>query len=272
MLGLQSANLSFYYSVWSYAKTCKSVTALGKRFYWVPGQSTPNINGKISTKGLKHKAHSAVVDIVASNGMEWIKVCSTTEKRIIWDLAKAGYAGSSDDDSDQEDESSDDDNDDKGLVKVAEALVKASKATRVRYRHPIVRMILPRIKAMPDTKEVAIVLQQIRNLGVIVQTADEMPTSWPEISNVLPIMSAERFEPLTDTLNVDCTILLAFVSDLSHGRVEPRDWHNRNIAQQIEAEVTEMLLPTSLWPTCGSRYVSLSLLINQILKEPSWDS
>lgn len=213
------------------------------------------INGKVNTKGVKHKSNNVLVDIVAKNGLEWIKVSSSTEKRIIWDLAKSGWVESDSDGSDyeNENESSDDEDGQQGLLKLAEALVKASQATRVRYRRPTVRLVLPKISSKPQSKEVATILQQIRNLGVIVQTSDEMPTVTLPITEAIPTMAEVRYEPFTDTINVDCTILLAFVSDLSHGRVEPADWHNRTLAKQIETELTELLLPTSLWPTCGSR-------------------
>jgi hypothetical protein len=188
-----------------------------------------------------------MVDIIAQNGSEWIKVSSTTEKRIIWDLAKAGYAGSS-----SEEDSSEDDLDDSiGLLKQVKALVKASSATRVRYRHPSIRLVLPRIQKNGH-KQVENVLTQIRALGVTVQTAEDIPKSRP-VAEVLHQLAADRFATFSETLNLDCTVLLAFVSDLSHGRVEPRDWHNEDIARQRRLEVEDPLLPNSLWPACGER-------------------
>lgn len=193
-----------------------------------------------------------MVDIVAEEGLEWIKVSSKTEKRIIWDLAKAGWVGDSSDE-ESENDASDDDDDPEGLLKQVEALKKASLATRVRYRHPAIRLVLPRIKAVPDSKEVGQVLQKIRDMGVIIDTSDTIPTTAASIGMVLSKMVADRFSSFSDTLNVDCTILLAFASDLSHGRVEPEDWHNKAIQRQIEMEAQDQLLPNSLWPACGDK-------------------
>jgi hypothetical protein len=187
---------------------------------------------------------------VAENGLEWIKVSSVTEKRIIWDLAKSGWVDSSSDEED--DQVSDDEDDAQGLVKQAEILLKAAKATRVRYRRPTVRIVLPRIKAVPDSKEVGKVLQKIRDLGVIVQTKEDILKP-PPVSVVLDKLSTNPFETFSDVLDIDCTILLAFISDLSHGRVEPEDWHNKAIARQIEMEKEDQLMPNSLWPACGAR-------------------
>jgi hypothetical protein len=196
----------------------------------------------------------ATVDIVSQDGLEWIKVSSVTEKRIIWDLTRAGWVGdSSSDEDDEMDQAAADEDDEPGLIKQIEALVKASRVTRIRYRHPTVRLILPRIKAIPDSKEVGNVLQQIRDLGVIVQTSEEVPSQYPPLSLVVERMALDRFESFSEVLNIDCTILLAFASDLSHGRVESEDWHLKAISRQIEMESEDQLLPSNLWPACVGR-------------------
>ncbi|KAH8672736.1 hypothetical protein BGZ60DRAFT_563139 [Tricladium varicosporioides] len=244
---LRSSNFLFYAAVWATAKSCKSITALSRRFYWIPGKDILAINGKVAVPGTRHKSHSAVVDIVCQDGLEWIKVSSNTEKRVIWDMAKAGWVGDSD-----SEESDFDDDEPQGLLKQAQALMKASRATRVRYRHPKVRLVLPRISSIPKAKEVGMLLQKIRNLGVTVQTSEDIPAE-PLISDVLERLTADRAESFSDVLNVDCTVLLAFASDLSHGRVEPEDWHNKMISRQREMEAEEQLLPSSIWPACASK-------------------
>jgi hypothetical protein len=195
----------------------------------------------------RNRSFVSMVDIVAQNGLEWVKVSSSTEKRIIWDLAKAGYAGSSSEEDDSEDEM----DDSIGLLKQVKALVKASGVARVRYRHPTIRLVLPRIRNN-GSKQVENILGQIRALGVTVQTAEDITIS-PPLADVLDRLAADRYETFSDPINLDCTILLAFVSDLSHGRVEPQDWHNKDIARQIKLEVEDQLLPRSLWPACGDR-------------------
>lgn len=189
---------------------------------------------------------------MAQDGLEWIKVSSITEKRIIWDLTRAGWVGDSSSEEDEElDQPLDDDDDEPGLVKQIEALVKAAKVTRIRYRHPTIRLILPRIKAIPDSKEVLNVMKQISALGVQIQTSEDMSNHYPPIASVITRMALDRFESFSSVLNIDCTLLLAFASDLSHGRVEPEDWHNKAISRQIELESEDQLLPSNLWPACG---------------------
>jgi hypothetical protein len=82
---------------------------------------------------------------------------------------------------------------------------------------------------------------------------EDMPPEFPTIAEVFDRLSINPFESFSGTLNIDCTILLAFVSDLSHGRVEPADWHNKAISRQIEMENEDQLLQNSVWPACGGR-------------------
>lgn len=199
--------------------------------------------------GHKRKSNGALVDIVCQNGLEWVKVSTILEKRILWDLAKAGWVGS---DSSDEVEQSDDDDEPEGLLKQAEALMKASKATRVKYRHPTVRLVLTRISSAPKVKEVGQILQKIRDMGVTVQTSDEIPESLP-LAEVFERLAPGHGRALSDVLNLDCTVLLSFVSDLSHGQVDPQDWHNDFISKQRVVENKTPLLPTYLWPACRSR-------------------
>lgn len=140
-------------------------------------------------------------------------------------------------------------------MKQVENLVKAAKATRVRYRHPQVRLVLPRISHTPKAKEVGMVLQKIRNMGVILQTSEDI-TPEPMFGHIVQNLVQDRFHTFSEVLNMDCTVLLAFASDLSHGRVEPQDWHNKMIQRQRVMEAEEQLLPSSLWPACeGKRLV-----------------
>jgi hypothetical protein len=240
--------------VWNAAKSSTGVVALKRRFYG-DLESKPK-RGKLDSHGRSYpvrprqKHLSALVDVVAEDGAEWIKISSTTEKRILFDLARAGWVEetSSDEESNRSD---DDDAEDGSLIKLAEVLSKISKSTRVRYRNPKVRLLLPRVKR-GSIKQVDKLLGKIEALGIEVQTS-EIASDTPSISRVLQRMAVDPYSRFSDTLNIDCTALLAFVSDISHGTVAPEDWHHHAISRQIEMEKEDQLLPSSVWPACGSR-------------------
>jgi Protein of unknown function (DUF1308) len=248
---LRSSNFPFYAAVWSVAKSCTGIVALGKRFYWDSPRSPSRGDGSNSEAGPPYRRYSALVDIVAQDGLQWIKVSTSTERRVLFDLAKMGWVGDS---SSEESEDGIGDNYDfesEGLMKQAEALVKVSKATRVRYRHPEVHIVLPKIRR-GRTKEVDELIDQIEALGIVVQTSEDVREP-PPVSAVLQLLAVNSFESFSDIINVDCTILLAFVSDLSHSRVRAEDWHHRAVLRQIEMESKDQLLPSSLWPACGPK-------------------
>jgi hypothetical protein len=190
-----------------------------------------------------------MVDIVAQDGLEWVKVSTITSRRLVLDMAKAGWDW--DDSSDEEYDALSDDDDSEGILKQAEALIKAAKATRVRYCQPKVRMLLTNIR-MGEIKQIDGLIDKIKGLGIEVITAEEIPTSLP-IADVLKRLAVDPFADFTDVLNIDCTVLLALVSDLSHSHIEPEAWHHKAVVRQIEVEREEQLLPSSLWPACAAR-------------------
>ena len=96
-------------------------------------------------------------------------------------------------------------------------------------------------------------LQKIKDLGVILETAEDIPEIPVPLSEARWRMIPDPFDGFSSTLNVDTTLLLAFTSDLSYDSVEPEHWHNRMISYQIKMEKEAPLLPSFLWPACGNR-------------------
>ena len=241
--------MPFYAAVWDSAKCCTGIVALEKKFYWAVQKKPRGKAESGDVVSLQQSRHNVLVDIVAQDGSEWVKVSTLTEKRLLFDLAKAGWLGESSSEGSDVDDGEDDEPE--GLMKQAEALLKASKATRVRYSHPVIRIVLPKIRK-GSTREMDELIQQIETLGIKVQASEDLADVIP-ISAALHRMAVDPFVRFSSTVNVDCTILLALVSDLSHSRVQTKDWHHRAILRQIEMENENQLLPNSLWPAMGSR-------------------
>ncbi|KAL8712102.1 MAG: hypothetical protein Q9220_003536 [cf. Caloplaca sp. 1 TL-2023] len=272
---LRSSNLPFYSAVWDAAKTSSGLVAFTKRFYW---DAPPTRRTK---RAQLPKKNCALVDIVAQDGQQWIKVSTVTETRLLFELAKAGWEGADSDSNDVSDEdgilvnglahnSLDDDNpsinghlqsnnnsrenedgDDRvEIIRQAQDLKKASLAHKVHYKHPSITIILPKISQNPPP-EVARIIDTIRSTGASVRLGSSSPL--PDLETSFHNLVLDPFTGLTSTLNIDCTILLALVSDLSHSATTPEPWFHKAISRQLELEEREQLLPSTLWPAMAGR-------------------
>ncbi|KAM0698288.1 hypothetical protein Q7P36_001754 [Cladosporium allicinum] len=256
---VRSSNLPFLETVWNNAKLSKDLTALQKRMYYDPSGPDSNDGGKKAVqngrqrgKQRRLKAASTVVDVVAEGGLAWTKVSLVTNTRLLFDLAKQGWecGGSSEEDEDFPDDRSDDDRD-VPILKTAKELASASAAMRIRTKHPKVTLVLPRI--IPGVQdEVDAVLEDCRAAGVVVWCAGDMPPA-PQISEAIQLMVPDPFSAFTETLNIDCTILLAIVSEFSHAKVSKEPWFHVALKRQVEIEDNENLLPSLLYPAMGDR-------------------
>ena len=253
-----------------------------KRFYWDTPVARP-------ADGSKPRKRSALVDIVAEDGEEWIKVSTITETRLLFEKAKAGWeAAGSDSDSEEEegddmtngcrgrahnapsnnDSDSDIDDDRVELLKMAEDLQRAAKKVRIRYKHPRIRFVLPKI-IEGHNPAIDAILADIRATGAAVQCASSHPplssymngtTHAPDyvpngdpLTSIFSRLVIDPLIHLTSTLNIDCTILLALISDLSHSSLSPSPTFHRAIRRQIDLEASERLLPSSLYPAMNGR-------------------
>ena len=100
-------------------------------------------------------------------------------------------------------------------------------------------------------KEIDAVLSKIRATGAILQCANEIPPS-PPLSQVLPNLLVDHSRGLSETLNMDCTILLALISDISHKHCPILEWYPTEVCAQIIEEEKEKLLPTHLYPAIAA--------------------
>lgn len=273
---MRSSNLPFYQAVWNIAKgSCEGLVALGKRFYWDSEARMAEFKRKTATgkegssgggekKPSKDKRKSVFVDVVSDDGEEWVKVSTISETRLLFEMAKKGWERDSEDEylsdehgdgsakrtvlrnSDGSGNGSDSDDDDElELVKLARDLRKAANATRVRYRHPRLRVVLPKIEE-GNVPEIDDILKEMRGKGIQVQCRERVvDATGTDLRRLLP----KPFKNFTPTLNVDCTLLLAMVSDLSHVKdIPPSPSYHRAINRQIEVENEQPLLPAELWP------------------------
>lgn len=229
-----SSNLSYYESVWAVAKR---------------------------TRGIWRLAAHELPEIVAEQGLLWIKLCSINERRLIMQLAKDGWRHPDDSSDEEEDDdhvsipddrsSTSEDDDALPILKAAQKVVKAASENPIDYKHPRVQMIFTKIDE-GRIPQVDALLNDIRSLGVEVLCKSSIDNAL-RLEDALAVMLEPQPLNLSDTLNIDCTILLALVSDISHGSVDEQPWFNTAIRRQIEGEAKEPLLPEKIYPLLSGR-------------------
>ncbi|TID18762.1 hypothetical protein E6O75_ATG05883 [Venturia nashicola] len=235
-----ASNLTYWEALWSTAKQQKCIQLL--------------------------RRHASPIDIVADSGLTWTKVSTITERRLVLEMAKNGWNW---DDSDSDDENLDtstkeDDDMDIPIVKMALNLAKLANESRIRYRTPHVNFVLTRINS--GNKDIERVLDRIRATGATITTADQILPA-PAIEDVLEDLVVDERKFFSETLNICCTILLAVVSDISHGQVIEEAWFNRNIRRQIEIEDNEHLMLNTLWPAMLGRDLVCTKIATQRMRE-----
>jgi len=260
-----SSNLPFLECVWSNAKSSTGLVALQKRYYYgdivkdrrVLGTRAQN---KHSSRHVTIRKGKTLVDVVTKDGLEWIKVSLVTNHRMLMEKAREGWVGDSSDSDDEDSEdgneksngSADDPDSGVPIVKTAESLVRAAETVRIRTQHPKIRIVLPRI-VEDQQPEIDAILARVRSLGIFVETSDVVQPAL-SLEQVLEDIITDPLASLTPTLNIDCTILLALVSDFSHCAVSAEPWFHRALKRQVEIEDKENLLPNMLFPAlCGRK-------------------
>ncbi|GAB7354200.1 hypothetical protein MBLNU459_g4749t1 [Dothideomycetes sp. NU459] len=277
---VNSSNLPFLESVWNTVKDTTGLQALQKRFFWHPrpdaaapataaaAAAAAALDGGTARPPGRRK-QSALVDIVTQDGLEWIKVSLITNTRLLFDKAKQGWEdgpSSSEDDGSDNDDNNDADQrahsqnrDGDGsepdsqvpLVRMARDLFKAAATVRIRTKQPRIRLVLPKIEE-GQIKEIDAIIASLRAMGASVECSGQTPPSRP-LHLVLDRLLSDPFAALTPTVNIDCTILLALVSDFSHCAVDAEPWFHRALKRQVEVEDKENLLPSLLYPALAGR-------------------
>jgi len=256
----RSSNLPFLETVWNTAKNSKEVAALQKKIYassdaksLSQGMRQVRLNGS-GTRARSAKENAVIVDAITDAGKTWTKVSLITNSRLLFDLAKQGWDSGG---SDSEDEhgtfsTSDglDDDTDVPLLRTAKELTRAAQQFRVRTQTPKVHIVLPRIQP-GEVHEVDAVLEGCRAAGAVLHCGEGLKDV-PGLDIALPAMAPDPFESFSDSLNIDCTILLALVSEFSHAKVSKEPWFHTALRRQVEIEGNENLLPSLLYPAMAN--------------------
>jgi len=253
----RSSNIPFLEHLWNIVKTRKDVVCIQRRIYTASKvkQLSQIDHSRCIPNGRKphDRAGYVAVDAIVDGGRTWIKASLVTNQRLLFDLAKQGWVSEGSEDHDCGDgavSSQDGDEFDVPLVKTAKTLANAAKCFRSRTKTPRIHMMLPRVQP-GQTPEIDSILDACERAGVSLYCGYNVPLS-SDIDSAVRKMAPDPFERFSDTLNIDCTVLLALVSEFSHTKVQKEIWFHKALCRQVEIEDAENLLPSLLYPAIRS--------------------
>ncbi|TDZ65212.1 hypothetical protein CTRI78_v003524 [Colletotrichum trifolii] len=227
-LRLDASNYKFYETVWEITKRCCDLTGMRR---------------EITYKTRNKKAINAVVDLVVNGGADWIKVVTTTERRLFYEMADAGWDWDEDDDEATLDVLRDETEDSIEVAKVARHMVAAARTSYQDYRRPRVRILMSRV-CEGENAQVDRLLRLVRKLSdgrveLVVETANgpglltqATPAFDAAVGNLI---NTDYFRDFTTTLNVDCSVFMALASDFSHTAIGPESQLLRSKQHRIDA-------------------------------------
>ena len=229
---------------WSIIKRCHSFVALNQGFQ---GSSKEERKREMVRTGVtsadKQKMHRVMkeqgrveVDVV-DGGHEWIITKSISRDRLARQMTDCGWEWGEHRRGDAVDR---DEWEDVPLVKAIAKVVAAARRNRCEYQIPRVRVVLTNFSR--GEEEFDVLLEQIEKLDSLAEVIIEdlngqfMRTPPPDPETAISNLLGDEHDGLTPTLNMDHTILIDLISDLTHARLEPQPWQARTTSSQIEEE------------------------------------
>ncbi|KAF8523026.1 hypothetical protein JB92DRAFT_2705719 [Gautieria morchelliformis] len=216
-----STNASYFVAVWNEILSAPPpIVAVGKVFEPPDGKSKKNTSGSATPGGIK-------VDVVADEGRKWIRVNTMKNSRILAEFREAdSYLTGSEDDSDVDEPLSPPSAQENSLLRMGRALAAASTVPIAGTNEkPSVTLRLTRLQPEPpdgDTDpRIAETIHSLGCLGIDIQLGERTFRSLHRDGGITCSLCRSRpveFRP-TNRVNMDLSMLIALVSDLSHAEL-----------------------------------------------------
>ncbi|KAH8552757.1 hypothetical protein BGW37DRAFT_490164 [Umbelopsis sp. PMI_123] len=170
------------------------------------------------------------VDVVAENGLVWIRVNARNAKGLRHEIA--GLEEEESDYSDEEDQGTTAVDDNLAIFRKAKGLLACAERHLVHFRKPIVVFAFMRIAPGDDQYVDEQIIGKLSNLGITIYTK----------STMLPTHHIQN--PMTDKLNLDVSTVLALISELVHcPNVTPAMVRGEALQLQATQELSRRILP-----------------------------
>lgn len=247
---------------WDVLKRCNSFVAMNRNFQ---GSSRDNRRQKLAGMDLssreKHQRHKtlkeqgrAEVDVV-DWGREWIDVRTLSADRLARQMTDSGWGWGEHERGDVVDA---EEWEDVPLARQITRIVAAARMNRHEYVFPRIRVVLPKVSR--GNKDIDVLLEQLIRIDPLVNITIEDATSPflnsppPPFDEAVQNLMGDEMSLLTQTLNMDHTVLIDLVSDITNLSLEPQPWQAATtVAQIAEEKLHGGLMARTLYPVLQRR-------------------
>ncbi|QPH04695.1 hypothetical protein C2857_001905 [Epichloe festucae Fl1] len=248
---------------WDVLKRSRSLVAMNQAFQGSAKAARLEEIAKLSNlssrqKELTHRVmkQQAKVEVhVVKGGAEWVDVRTLQPDRLARQMTDGGWGWGEHRLGDVVDE---DEWGDIPLAKQIKRLVAAARINRHEYRIPRLRIVMPNIGE--DNVDVNVLLEQFIRLDpsvhVIVERQDGqfLQTPPPSVEDAIRNLVGSELDGLTETLNLDHSVLVDLISDITHLRLDPKPWQAESTRAQIEEEAEHgRLMAKTIYPVLQGR-------------------
>ncbi|KAI9463962.1 hypothetical protein BJY52DRAFT_1425004 [Lactarius psammicola] len=218
-----STNAPYLIAVWKEVLSSPlPIVAIGKTFFEhskITTTTDVNVRKQVHPQNSdKHKSAGVKVDVVADNGHAWIRVNTAKNARLLAEFREIDSHFT-----DSEDEDGTDDNMvgpslaqsefDNSLLRMGRALLAAARD------NPVLGTNKP--PETPDAADgcendprIALTVELLRKMGLSIKLGERGPIT--QLTDLAPALPPPPTLVPTHRINLDLSILVAFVSDLSH--------------------------------------------------------
>ncbi|KAM0425115.1 hypothetical protein ACHAPT_009675 [Fusarium lateritium] len=248
---------------WDRLKRCSGFVAVNQAFQ---GSSKDGRKREVARHDIagqeKQKMHRLLkeqgrveVDVV-DGGREWIAVKAISHDRLARQMTDCGWGWGDHELGDRVDS---DEWEDTPLAKFVRRLVAAARMNRHEYQFPRIRLVLSNLSR--GEEELDIFLDQLEHMDPLVEVIIEdqdspfITATPPPLEEALDNLVGDELASITSTVNLDHTILIDLISDLTHMNLQPQPWQSRTTRAQIEEENSyeDGLMARTLYPVLAGR-------------------
>jgi hypothetical protein len=225
---VKSSNLCYLEAVHKAILQSNNVVAVMKNFFI---SDTP-IHYSGRSRGI------VKVDVVAENGLVWIRVNARNAKGLRHDIAGLEESSSSEEEDEQEEAI----DGNLALFRKAKALIASAERHLVHFQKPIVVYAFMRISTGEDQYVDEQIIDKLPQLGIIVYLKSDKPLS--EVYGQALNSSKQETQVITDKLNLDVSTVMAVISEMVHRKgITPSMVRGEALELQATHELSHPLLP-----------------------------